>query len=1168
MSASSAASTNTASGADGGGSTNNNGKEALLGILKMCLQPSTSSAGWKKLKMQEKLPATLTHLLAIIQDVGGHGSSSVSGDVSESNEDIRELCLEILDKKTQSLFPKLSGPAQLQFRNNLLAMVRNGVCSPNLSFVIQPVAVALDKMDKDWPELFQMITDCSAVGTYPTESSALLACGMIYQACNAFGDKVAPYTSNMATAVVNMCVQFNAPGNQVISRLAPALLILMLSLQKHKAVLQLKPLIPHVMSVCILLSENGMHEEAGDLLRFFQIASAIKFPFLDDSFETVSEQFLALVSSNLVPDDLCGTATEIFESLMKNRTYLFHSLPLLTRLLARLKQSAVAIKYTSGERVNVIARHVTVEVDTTGETESTGLNRHLHFMDILNRLTKFVPARYVLQLILDDFAATFRSSSDEDEKRFACDLIASTVEGLRDSFRQHLAQLVPMVLGLVADPSVVVREGALYALTRLCEHGWPEIFHYHATILPSICVALGDEANIFVQAEACEATELFVEQLSKDTLRPYLQQLLLLLGNILTSSQPMVVSMSLIAIGTLAVSTKEDFLPYMDAILSFLQPLLFDGDPTHSEVRVQAMVVLGQMARAVGKERFAPHFGTGLASVSEEVVSNNLRLLECRYIYYSNTAKTMGEDLAAYLPQMTPDLLARITEPEPQQNQGDVPLDSSNDDDDEDEAEGESDSGSYDDEDDADQEEESPFDDEQLELQIANKRSALTAAANIAEHAPLSFYPLLDEFANGMMANQLFQHHEGELAGLAHFALGSFAKCVCVANGIRDQPKPGEAIHLSDIVVSKLKQYLQLCLTAMSTSDNKQVVSRSCEAVANMMDTVGCSLLRLTIGSTPAGESLLTHILTLLQEKARCQQETSEDDDGVDSESDDSDNNYDSSLLDDVLHLVASVAKAVGHGFLPHFDVLLPHIAKFTDESRLHIERSQAVGCLSECLDVLGPDCVKHAPTLLKIFSEGLRDQSTINAVRRNSAYALGMFVRSTGTRLVPQFGELLQWLHPICIRPANQGYDAGGADVDNALSAVCHIIRASPENVPLSLVLPVILAALPIREDYSEAINIYKCFHELLMTSNPAAISCLTPILSLFGMELLVSTKRTCLNALPSEFDDISPKELVTSQLKSLATTSTSMRDLLLAAVHGVHDELVKQALTEVLTA
>ena len=126
-----------------------------------------------------------------------------------------------------------------------------------------------------------------------------------------------------------------------------------------------------------------------------------------------------------------------------------------------------------------------------------------------------------------------------------------------------------------------------------------------------------------------------------------------------------------------------------------------------------------------------------------------------------------------------------------------------------------------------------------------------------------------------------------------------------------------------------------------------------------------------------------------------------------------------------------------------------------------------------------------------------------MEAVRRNAAYCLGVLVRVSGAALIPHYMAILQSLHPLCTRPAEQmGADKGGADVDNALSTVAYMIKTDLNSMKMVLpqVLPAMLAALPLRSDQSEGPNVYGCVIELLLGGDPTVQAQLPEVLRVFG--------------------------------------------------------------------
>jgi hypothetical protein len=275
----------------------------------------------------------------------------------------------------------------------------------------------------------------------------------------------------------------------------------------------------------------------------------------------------------------------------------------------------------------------------------------------------------------------------------------------------------------------------------------------------------------------------------------------------------------------------------------------------------------------------------------------------------------------------------------------------------------------------------------------------------------------------------------------------------------------------------------------------------------------------------------------LLVEKSPCQKASK-----MESHGDDEDEDHDNVVMDALTDLIGELAKVLKENFVTYFDEFQKHLLKFTKPSRTHSDRSMAIGCYAEVVAEIGPAAVKYADFLLPVIQASLTD--SMEGVRRNSAFCVGVLVQSTGSALSSQFIHILQWLHPLCVRKDSQKTsDVGGADVDNALSAVARMIRTAPTLIPLAHVLPVMLASLPLRGDVSEGPNVYGCIANLVLTNDATAVSLLPTILQVLGQVLSASSN-----------DEDETKAIVASFLQQLSVSST-YSGVLLSYVNQIAD-------------
>lgn len=505
--------------------------------------------------------------------------------------------------------------------------------------------------------------------------------------------------------------------------------------------------------------------------------------------------------------------------------------------------------------------------------------------------------------------------------------------------------------------------------------------------------------------------------------------------------------------------------------------------------RGRALECLGHVAVAIGPTNFAPYFEMGMQSAAQGLTLDISELSEHSYVYFANSAKVMQDQFSPYVEGIMPKIIEMIGQTELIFGGDD------DDDDDEDETEEVGLEASFEDDDDDD-----GVRINGLEGFINNKSSAIISCSALAEHVSAATLPHLDTIINKLLepgTGAVYSYH-GAIRGEVFEAFPAFLKCVAKANGLPPACKKGEMMQLPQAVAEMVRIGMQVCLEAMEDDEEKKPVAQAIEAVSAMLEQVGGAALTGTDDKgVVIGQRLLEAVLKFLKEKSACQLAKAE----IEEDADDEDHDF--LVMDSVTDLIGVLAKALGPSFLPHFDVMLQPLLKFTRPSRVHTDRSMALGCLSEVVENTGPDCIKYADMLLQLFPEGMRDSQ--EGVRRNCAFGLGCFVAATGTALSSHLMQFLQWLQPLCVRANNDKLtsDAGGADTDNALSAVSHIIRAAPQQLPLNLVLPVMFAALPLRVDELEGINIYGCFLELLSSQVPAAVELAPSILTACAVEL-----------------------------------------------------------------
>lgn len=163
-------------------------------------------------------------------------------------------------------------------------------------------------------------------------------------------------------------------------------------------------------------------------------------------------------------------------------------------------------------------------------------------------------------------------------------------------------------------------------------------------------------------------------------------------------------------------------------------------------------------------------------------------------------------------------------------------------------------------------------------------------------------------------------------------------------------------------------------------------------------------------------------------------------------------------------------------------------------------ERSSAIGALSEIIAGMKSAVTPQTQPLLELFYRALSDPDP--EVLTNAAFASGLLVEHSSVDLSPQYIHLLAAFRPLFHVPPDSPIARLNAR-DNAVGAVSRMIYKSPNAVPLDQVLPVIIDALPLQQDYLENRPLFRALFELFKHQPQVLEPFLDKLLQVFAVVL-----------------------------------------------------------------
>ncbi|XP_043248077.1 importin-4-like [Colletes gigas] len=609
----------------------------------------------------------------------------------------------------------------------------------------------------------------------------------------------------------------------------------------------------------------------------------------------------------------------------------------------------------------------------------------------------------------------------------------------------------------ITDSITVVRNAALFALGQFSEYLQPDISQYSSELLPVLLEYLGQICAHIKQEKKAPpsvdrmfyALEMFCENLN-ESLLPYLPTLMERLFEILNTDTPIHVrKLSLSAIGSAVMASKEHILPYFEKIISILDSYLMEK-PTEETMCLQAQAIdtLGIIARTIDDKSFAPlaarylNFGMKLLEETEDP-----DLKKSIYGLLASISTVMKKEMASALPKMIEHMIVSI-----QSSEGIVAHYK------EDETslfpvyEDLSDSGNENDEEDIEntdnEEDDDDYDVTRYSVEnayIDEKIGAILALKEIAEHTGEEFLPYLQKsFEETFKLTNYPQEdiRKATIEGLLQFCI-NFSKI--------DSNEGKEALLKAlSVFIPKLSELIRL--------DNERTVAiRGLDAYCELLKEIKTVVL---IGEGHK-DAIMNSVTDVMSGKTACQDE--EDAEEVETEAE-----QDELLIECAGDVLSNFGDVIApDDFALYFQAALPMLLTRLKKNKSEAQRSFAVGTISECFSGLKHTVAAFVPQLLPTLLRLTNDPSA--EVRNNAIYGIGELALHGKDAVYSHYPDILQVLSSLIAKETHAGAR------DNVVGAIARLIIANYSILPLDQVFPVFVNQLPLKEDFEENKAVFK---------------------------------------------------------------------------------------------
>ncbi|CAM6009508.1 unnamed protein product [Sphagnum balticum] len=823
-------------------------------------------------------------------------------------------------------------------------------------------------------------------------------------------------------------------------------------IQTEQEVLMFRELIPPILNVSRICLANGDEDVAILAFEIFDELVESPAPLLGPTIPVIVQFALEVCSNKHLEANTRYQAIQILSWLSKYKP-------------------KTLVKHKMVGPILAVMCPILAEPDTRNHEDEVAPEHAA--AEVLDTMAMNLPKKHIFPPVLH-FSVSNCRNPDPNYRDAAVMALGVISEGCFEVMKTRLEEVLTLVLEALKDKEQVVRGAASFALGQFAEHLQPEINEYYERVLPCIFTILSDPVPE-VQEKAFYSLAAFCENLKEEIL-PYLAPLMDKLLEALQSNRRDIQETCMSAIGSAAAAAEASFVPYTERVLHFMQGFMVLTKDEDLPARARATELVGIVGMAVGRSVIEPVLPSFIEAALEGFSLDFSELREYSHGFFSNVAEILEEGLTPYLSRVVPLALASCN-----LDDGTAfdPADSDGDNDDLDKGIG---SVSSDEDEDTDSKRIRNF---SVRTGVLDEKAAATQALGLyALHTKSSFMPYFEETLKVLKKHLGYFHEDVRLQAvialqrmfLSHFDFETL------------NPDCEEVtLHIFYII---MEQYIKI----MNEDDDKDTVSQVCSSIVEVIKSVTYDSVEKFIGP------LCEATLSLLRQEAVCQQTGDTDSDG-----DDDDIEHDELLIDAVTDVLPALGSCMGASFEPLFRQFYEPLMKFAKPTRPPNDRTMAVACVAEVAKEIGTAIIPYLDTSMPIAIKELASPDATN--RRNGAYCVGELCRNGGEKALQYYNSILVALHPL--------FGAGETDNgvrDNAAGAVARMINAQPNALPLNQILPVLISALPLKEDMEESETVYGCLCGLISASHPQIMPFVPQLVPVFAQVVVSKDTSTVL--------------------------------------------------------
>lgn len=656
------------------------------------------------------------------------------------------------------------------------------------------------------------------------------------------------------------------------------------------------------------------------------------------------------------------------------------------------------------------------------------------------------------------------ASDDWRQRQAALMALSSAAEGCRDVLIGEIPRILDLVLPGLNDPHPRVQYATCNALGQISTDFADTIQRLAGDrIIPVLVSKLTSRSVPRVQAHAAAALVNFSENATKETLEPYLDDLLSNLLTLLQSPKRYVQEQVLTTIAIVADAAQKTFIKYYDTLMPLLINVLkTDMGDEQRLLKAKCIECSTLIALAVGKEKFAPHSQELVhlfATIQQSQMQEDDPVKPYLEQGWGRIARIVGSDFLPYLPSVLPPLI------EAAKAQQDISLLE------EDEAEEFNQNEDWD---------VIQLSGKHIAVHTAlldDKAAAIDLIAGYADILKGDFFQYTRQITQEIVLPALDFYLHDDVRRSAAGALPALLLTAKLATG----DKSRDTLELWQLIADKL-------IKSLGSEPSVDLLFCYYNALSDCIQIMGDHAL--------SQEQLARFSMNVnggLKEMYERIKEREGGDDEYNEDLDEDEEFTDEELSDEINKVLSTVFKSTRADFLPAFQQLIPTVAAYINDSNI-TAKLFGLCVASDLIEYTGDASASLHELFLNPVAEALAHEDP--RIRQAAAYAVGVAAQYAPNSYAEFTLAALEPLFKIThIQDAHSEENTGATE--NACCSIAKILHAYGDAVPnFNAVVDSWLKTLPVIKDTEAAPYAYRFLARLIDTSHPSIQANVQPVI------------------------------------------------------------------------